>query len=440
MATVAKPPAPARQVGAPPLVPRIAPREELNPFRIAQIQFDMAAEFLKLDPGLRQILRTPKRILEVSVPTKMDNGQVKVLQGFRVQHNVSRGPGKGGIRFHPNVTLDEVKALAAWMTWKTAVMNLPFGGAKGGIICDPKRMSKSELERMTRRYASEILPIIGPDQDIAAPDVYTDAQTMAWMMDTYSMMVGHTVTSVVTGKPVSVGGSLGRPEATARGLVYVIEEACKVKKISLRGASVAIQGFGNAGATVARLLADRKAKIIALSDTRGGVTNPRGIDPIKAIRYKERSGTVVGMPGASRISNDELLTMKCDILIPAALENVITLHNAEAIKARIVAEAANGPTTPHADEILARRGITVLPDILANAGGVTGSYFEWVQNQEGLLWDSDEVDQRLQKIMVRGFNEMLETMRKHHVPPRAGAMILAVGRVAEATLVRGLFP
>ncbi len=293
---------------------------------------------------------------------------------------------------------------------------------------------------MTRRYASEILPIIGPDQDIAAPDVYTDAQTMAWMMDTYSMMVGHTVTSVVTGKPVSVGGSLGRPEATARGLVYVIEEACKVKKISLRGASVAIQGFGNAGATVARLLADRKAKIIALSDTRGGVTNPRGIDPIKAIRYKERSGTVVGMPGASRISNDELLTMKCDILIPAALENVITLHNAEAIKARIVAEAANGPTTPHADEILARRGITVLPDILANAGGVTGSYFEWVQNQEGLLWDSDEVDQRLQKIMVRGFNEMLETMRKHHVPPRAGAMILAVGRVAEATLVRGLFP
>src|SRR5579883_2405985 len=234
MATVAKPPAPARQIGAPPLVPRIAPREELNPFRIAQIQFDMAAEFLKLDPGLRQILRTPKRILEVSVPTKMDNGQVKVLQGFRVQHNVSRGPGKGGIRFHPNVTLDEVKALAAWMTWKTAVMNLPFGGAKGGIICDPKRMSKSELERMTRRYASEILPIIGPDQDIAAPDVYTDAQTMAWMMDTYSMMVGHTVTSVVTGKPVSVGGSLGRPEATARGLVYVIEEACKVKKISRR--------------------------------------------------------------------------------------------------------------------------------------------------------------------------------------------------------------
>jgi len=350
MATVAKPTAPTRQIGAPPMVPRIAPREDLNPFRIAQIQFDMAAEFLKLDLGLRQILRTPKRVLEVSLPTKMDNGQVKVFTGYRVQHNVSRGPGKGGIRFHPNVTLDEVKALAAWMTWKTATVNVPFGGAKGGVICDPKRMSKSELERMTRRYASEILPIIGPSQDIPAPDVYTDAQTMAWIMDTYAMTVGHSAHGVVTGKPVSIGGSEGRLEATARGLLYVVEEACKLKKISLRGATVAIQGFGNAGATAARLFAEKKAKIVALSDTRGGVTNSRGIDPMKAIRYKERSGTVVGMPGASRISNDDLLTMKCDILVPAALENVITLHNAEAVKARIVAEAANGPTTPHADE------------------------------------------------------------------------------------------
>jgi glutamate dehydrogenase (NAD(P)+) len=433
MATVAKP-------TVPPMIPRIAPREDLNPFRIAQIQFDMAAEFLKLDPGLRQILRTPKRVLEVSIPTKMDNGQVKVHTGFRVQHNVARGPGKGGIRFHPNVTLDEVKALAAWMTWKTAMVNVPFGGAKGGVICDPKRLSKSELERMTRRYASEILPIIGPFMDIPAPDVYTDAQTMAWIMDTYAMTVGHSAHSVVTGKPLSIGGSVGRGEATARGLLFVVEEACKLKKISLRGASVAIQGFGNAGATAARLFAEKKAKIIALSDTRGGVTNSRGIDPIKAFRYKERSGTVVGMPGASRISNEELLAMKCDILIPAALENVITLQNAEAVKARIVAEAANGPTTPHADEILARRGITVLPDILANAGGVTVSYFEWVQNQEGLMWDADEVNARLQKIIVRAFNEMVETMRKHHVPPRAGAMILAVSRVAEATLVRGLFP
>jgi glutamate dehydrogenase/leucine dehydrogenase len=433
MATVVKP-------TVPPLVPRIAPREDLNPFRIAQIQFDMAAELLKLDPGLRQVLRTPKRVLEVSLPTKMDNGQVRVLTGFRVQHNLSRGPGKGGIRFHANVTLDEVKALAAWMTWKTAVVNLPFGGAKGGVICDPKRMSKSELERMTRRYASEILPIIGPDLDIPAPDVYTDAQTMAWIMDTYSMMMGHAAPGVVTGKPISIGGLAGRADAAARGLLFVVEEACKVKKIPLRGASVAIQGFGNVGSAAARLFAEKKAKIVALSDSRGGVTNPRGIDPIKAIRYKERSGTVVGMPGASRISNDDLLTMKCDILIPAALENVITLANAEALKARIVAEAANGPTTPHADEVLARRGITVLPDILANSGGVTVSYFEWVQNQEGLLWDSDEVNQRLQRIMVRAFNEMLETMRKHHVPPRAGAMILAVGRVAEATVVRGLFP
>src|SRR6202158_1136688 len=439
MATVAKPTAPTRQIGAPPMVPRIAPREDLNPFRIAQIQFDMAAEFLKLDPGLRQILRTPKRVLEVSLPTKMDNGQVKVFTGYRVQHNVSRGPGKGGIRFHPNVTLDEVKALAAWMTWKTATVNVPFGGAKGGVICEPKPMSKSELERMTRRYASEILPIIGPSQDIRAPDVYTDAQTMAWIMDTYAMTVGHSAHGVVTGKPVSIGGSEGRLEATARGLLYVVEEACKLKKISLRGATVAIQGFGNAGATAARLFAEKKAKIVALSDTRGGVTNSRGIDPVKAIRYKERSGTVVGMPGASRTTNDELLAMKCDILIPAALQNVITLQNAEAIKARIVAEAANGQTTPHADDILARRGITVLPDILANAGGVTASYFEWAQNLQGVTWEVEEINSRLQKTMVRALHEMVETMRKHHVPPRAGAMILAVGRVAEATLVRGLF-
>jgi glutamate dehydrogenase (NAD(P)+) len=412
----------------------------LNPFRIAQIQFDMAAEFLKLDPGLRQILRTPKRILEVSIPTKMDNGQVKVLTGYRVQHNVARGPAKGGIRFHPNLTLDEMKALATGMTWKTAIVNVPFGGAQGGVVCDPKRMSKGELERVTRRYASEILPLIGPYLDIPSPDVYTDAQTMAWLMDTYAMTIGHSSHGVVTGKPSSVGGSSGREDAMARGLVAVVEEACKLKKISLRGATVAIQGFGHSGASVARLFVEKKAKIIALSDTRGGVTNSRGIDPLKAFRYKERSGTVVGMPGASRTTNEDLLTMKCDILVPAALENVITLNNAEAIKARIVAEAANGPTTPHADEILARRGVTVLPDILANAGGVTASYFEWVQNQQGLTWDTEEVNSRLQKTIVRSFHEMVETMRKHHVPPRAGAMILAVGRVAEATLVRGLFP
>jgi glutamate dehydrogenase/leucine dehydrogenase len=369
----------------------------------------------------------------------MDNGQVKVLTGFRVQHNIARGPGKGGIRFHPNVTLDEVKALAAWMTWKTAVVNVPFGGAKGGVICDPKRMSKSELERLTRRFASEILPLIGPDQDIPAPDVYTDAQTMAWIMDTYSMMRGHTVPGVVTGKPISIGGSLGRAEATAQGLVYVVEEACKMKKISLRGATVAIQGFGNAGATAARLLADKKAKIIALSDTRGGVTNSRGIDPIKAIRYKERSGTVVGMPGASRISNDDLLTMKCDILIPAALENVITLQNAESVKARVVAEAANGPTTPHADEILARRGITVLPDILANAGGVTVSYFEWVQNRMGFYWPEKEVNERLEQYMVQAFDSVLAKAKEHGANMRVAAFMVAIERVVKVIMLRGVY-
>ncbi len=424
----------------PAMVPRMAPREDLNPFRISQIQFDIAAEFLKLDLGLRQVLRTPKRVLEVSVPTKMDNGQLKVFTGYRVQHNIARGPAKGGIRYHPNVTVDEVKALAAWMTWKTATVNIPYGGGKGGVICDPKRMSKSELERMTRRFTSEILPIIGPERDIPAPDVYTDAQTMAWIMDTYSMTVGYSALGVVTGKPIPLGGSLGRNEATARGCLYVTEEACKAKKISLRGASVAIQGFGNAGATAARLFAEKKAKIVAISDSRGGVFNSRGIDPIKALRYKERSGTVVGMPGASRISNDDLLTLKCDILIPAALENVITLHNADQIKAKIITEAANGPTTPHADEVLHRKSIMVLPDILANAGGVTVSYFEWAQDLQGVFWQENEVNLRLEMVMKKAFGDVYETMRKYHTHMRAAAYVLAVGRVADATLVRGLFP
>jgi glutamate dehydrogenase (NAD(P)+) len=432
MATVAK--------AAPQPMPRIAPREDLNPHRIAQIQFDIAAEYLKLDAGLRQILRTPKRVLEVSIPTKMDNGQVKVFTGYRVQHNLARGPAKGGIRYHPNVTVDEVKALATWMTWKCATVNIPYGGGKGGVICDPKRMSKAELERMTRRYTSEILPVIGPEQDIPAPDVYTDSQTMAWIMDTYSMTKGYSTLGVVTGKPVSIGGSEGRKEATARGVLVVVEEACKVKKISLRGAGVAIQGFGNAGSTVARLFAEKKARIVAISDSRGGVFNSRGIDPLKAMRYKERSGTVVGMPGTSRISNDDLLTMKCDILVPAALENVITLNNVDQIKAKIVAEAANGPTTPHADEALARKGIMLLPDILANAGGVTASYFEWVQDLQSFFWPAAEVNLKLESLMRRAFLEVYESMRKHRTHMRTGAYVLAVGRVADATLVRGLFP
>jgi glutamate dehydrogenase (NAD(P)+) len=432
MATVAK--------AAPQPIPRIAPREDLNPYRISQIQFDIAAEYLKLDPGLRQILRAPKRVLEVSVPTKLDNGQIKVFTGYRVQHNIARGPAKGGIRYHPAVTIDEVRALAAWMTWKTATVNIPYGGGKGGVICDPKRMSKPELERMTRRYTSEILPIIGPEQDIPAPDVYTDSQTMAWIMDTYSMTKGYSSLGVVTGKPVSIGGSEGRNEATARGCLFVTEEACRVKKMSLRGASVAIQGFGNAGSLAAKLFAEKKARVIAISDSRGGVFNSRGIDPLKAMRYKERSGTVVGMPGTSRISNDDLLTMKCDILIPAALENVITLNNADQIKAKIIAEAANGPTTPHADEVLARKGIMVLPDILANSGGVTVSYFEWVQDLQSFFWSEAEVNAKLESVMKRAFLEVHETTRKHRTHMRTGAYCLAVGRVADATLVRGLFP
>jgi glutamate dehydrogenase/leucine dehydrogenase len=417
-----------------------APREDLNPFRIAQHQFDIAAEYLKLDQGLRQVLRTPKRVMEVSVPVKMDNGQLKVFTGYRVQHNIARGPAKGGMRYHPNVTLDEVKALASWMTWKTATVNIPYGGGKGGVICDPKRMSKNELERMTRRFVSEILPIIGPDKDIPAPDMYTDPQTMAWMMDTYSMTVGYSALGSFTGKPVSLGGSEGRNEATARGCLFTVEEACKAKKISLRGATVAIQGFGNAGAIAARLFAEKKAKIVAISDSRGGVHSSRGIDPIRAIRYKERSGSVVGMPGTSRISNDELLALKCDILIPAALENVITLDTADQLKAKIVAEAANGPTTPRADEILARKGVFLVPDILANAGGVTVSWFEWSQNLQGFFWQEHEVNQRLEYVMKKAFADVHETSRKYRVHMRTAAYILAVGRVAEATLVRGLFP
>jgi glutamate dehydrogenase (NAD(P)+) len=425
---------------APQAIPRIAPREDLNPYRIAQIQFDIAAEHLKLDQGLRQILRASKRVMEVSIPTKMDSGQVKVFTGYRVQHNIARGPAKGGLRYHPNVTLDEVRALAMWMTWKTATVNLPYGGAKGGVICDPKRMSKGELERMTRRFTSEILPIIGPGRDVPAPDVYTDSQTMAWIMDTYSVMVGEATLGVVTGKPISLGGSLGRSDATARGCLFAVEEACKLKRINLRGATVAIQGFGNAGSAAARLFAEKKARILAISDSRGGVFNSRGIDPLKAMRYKERSGTVVGMPGTSRISNDDLLTLKCDILIPAALENVITLNNAELIKARIVAEAANGPTTPHADEVLARKGVLLVPDILANAGGVTVSYFEWAQDLQGYFWTEGEVNLRLETVIKRAFHEVHETTRKHHTHMRTGAYILSVGRVADATLVRGLYP
>jgi len=415
-------------------------KEDLNPYRISQLQFDQAAHYLKLDPGLAQVLRTPKRQMVVSVPTRMDDGSVKVFEGFRVQHNIARGPAKGGIRYHPNVSLDEVKALAAWMAWKTAVMNLPFGGGKGGVICDPRRMSRGELERMTRRYTSEILPIIGPERDIPAPDVYTDEQTMAWVMDTYSMTVGYSCLGVVTGKPVALGGSEGRHEATARGCLFVTQEACRVLRRPLRGAKVAVQGFGNAGGIAARLFAEAGAKIIAVSDSKGGIVNPRGIDPLKALKFKEKSGSVVGLAGTSRISNQEVLELKCDILIPAALENVITSENAARVKARIIAEAANGPITPMADDILTRNNIFLLPDILANAGGVTVSYFEWVQDLQNFFWEEDQVNAKLEIMMKRAFQEVHETSKRHKVNMRIAAYILAIGRVADATLVRGLFP
>jgi glutamate dehydrogenase (NAD(P)+) len=415
-------------------------KEDLNPYRISQLQFDQAAHYLKLDPGLAQVLRTPKRQMIVSVPTRMDDGSVKVFEGFRVQHNIARGPAKGGIRYHPNVSLDEVKALAAWMAWKTSVMNLPFGGGKGGVICDPRRMSRAELERMTRRFTSEILPIIGPERDIPAPDVYTDEQTMAWIMDTYSMTVGYSSLGVVTGKPVALGGSEGRHEATARGCLFVTQEACRVLRKALRGAKVAIQGFGNAGGIAARLFGEAGAKIIAVSDSKGGIVNPRGIDPLKAIKFKEKSGSVVGLAGTSRVSNQELLELKCDILIPAALENVITSENAARVKARIIVEAANGPITPMADDILTRNNVFLLPDILANAGGVTVSYFEWVQDLQNFFWEEDQVNAKLEAMMKRAFSEVHETSKRHKVNMRIAAYILAIGRVADATLVRGLFP
>jgi glutamate dehydrogenase/leucine dehydrogenase len=415
-------------------------KEELNPYVISQMQFDIAADHLKLDKGLRQVLRTPKRQLVVSIPTKMDDGNVRVFEGFRVQHNIARGPAKGGIRYHPSVSLDEVKALAAWMTWKTATVNIPYGGGKGGVICDPKRMSKGELERMTRRYASEILPIIGPDKDIPAPDVYTDSQTMAWIMDTYSMTTGHTSLGVVTGKPVSLGGSEGRNEATARGCLFVTREACKVRRLPLKGASVVVQGYGNAGSIAARLLSEDGAKIVAVSDSRGGIVNPKGLDPLKVLKHKERTGTVLGFPGSTKISNEDLLEMKCDILVPAALENQLTLENAGRVKAKIIAEAANGPTTPAADDVLARKGIFLLPDILANAGGVTVSYFEWVQDLQSFFWPEEEVNNRLEFVMKRAFNDVYQTSVKFKVHMRTAAYILAVGRVADATIVRGLFP
>ena len=415
-------------------------QEELNPFAIAMRQFDSAAEKMQLDAGLREVLRRPRRALTLSLPVKMDDGTIKVFDAFRVQHNSSRGPCKGGIRYHPDVTFDEVKALASWMTWKCATVNIPFGGAKGGIVCDTKRMSKDELERLTRRYAYEISPLIGPASDIPAPDVYTDSQVMAWIMDTYSMTHGNITPGVVTGKPTFLGGSQGRNEATARGCMFVIQAACHVQNIQLKGATIAIQGFGNAGSIAAELLAEKGARIIAASDTKGGVLNPKGLDVQQLLVHKEKTGSVTGLSGTEPIGNDGLLQLECDILVPAALENQITVMNADRIGARIVAEAANGPTTPDADAVLHKRGVMVLPDILANAGGVTVSYFEWVQDLQELFWDEDDVNRRLEKIMVRAFDDVHSTAKKHNVDMRTGAYILAIDRVAAATKSRGIWP
>jgi glutamate dehydrogenase (NAD(P)+) len=410
-----------------------------NPFEVAQRQFDIAADALKLEDGIRLKLRVPRRALIVSVPFEMDDGSWRVVQGYRVQHDVSRGPAKGGIRFHPQVTLDEVKALAAWMTWKCAVVNLPYGGAKGGIEVDPKKLSAHELERMTRRYTNEIAIIIGPEKDIPAPDVYTDAQVMAWIMDTFTMRQGFASPGVVTGKPISLGGSLGRREATARGCTYTIEEACKHLNKPIEGLTVAIQGYGNAGSIAHDLLHARGAKIVAVSDSRGGAHSTRGLDPKTVQAHKQQAGSVAGLSGADRIGNNELLELKVDVLIPAALENQITEENAPRVKARIIAEAANGPTTPDADNILHENGIFLIPDILANAGGVTVSYFEWVQDLANYFWTEDEVNQKLETIMRRSFGDVLAIAQKNHTHNRTAAYMLGVGRVAEATRLRGLY-
>jgi len=416
------------------------PRENLNPFEIAQSQFERAAARLKLDEGLRAILSTPKRALTVSVPVRMDTGRYRVFTGHRVAHNMARGPAKGGIRFHPDVTLDEVKALASWMTWKCACLDLPFGGGKGGIAVDPHKLSLGELERMTRRYASEILPLIGPEQDIPAPDVYTDSQTMAWIMDTYSMTKGATTLGVVTGKPVSLGGSRGRDKATARGVQFVLREACKDRKMKLSGSTVAIQGFGNAGGTLASLLHEEGAKIVAVSDSSGGVHHAKGLDPKALHAHKAAGKGLKTFKTGKAITNAQLLELDVDILAPSALENQITAENASQVKAKIVAEAANGPTTPKADEILFKGGRTVIPDILANAGGVTVSYFEWVQDFSSYFWDEKDVDQRLERAMVHAYRAVADTAKRGRMSLRDGAYVVAVGRVAEATRVRGIFP
>jgi glutamate dehydrogenase (NAD(P)+) len=411
-----------------------------NVWEMAQRQLDEVARLIGLNESIHGFLRVPKRVLEVSVPVRMDDGAFRMFAGYRVQHNLSRGPGKGGIRFHPDVTLDEVKALAMWMTWKCALVNIPFGGAKGGVICNPKTMSMQELENLTRRFTSEISIIIGPEKDIPAPDVYTTPAIMAWIMDTFSMQHGYSIPGVVTGKPIAIGGSLGRDKATARGCLYVVDEAMRTIGREIRGARVAIQGFGNAGMYAAQLMSARGYKVVAVSDSQGGAGNPQGLDVASLIAHKLETGSVVGFTGGERIDNKDVLEYDCDVLVPAALEKVITRENAPNIKARIVAEAANGPTLPEADDILFDRGVMVLPDILANAGGVTVSYFEWVQDLQANFWEEEEINEQLKRKMTRAFQETHDQAKRYNTSMRKGAYCVAVERVAEATKLRGLYP
>jgi glutamate dehydrogenase (NAD(P)+) len=411
-----------------------------NPFEIAQQQLYRVADTFKIDPNLISVLKECKKAVVVSVPVVLDDGTVHAFEGYRVTHNIARGPSKGGIRYHPDVTLDEVKSLAMWMTWKCALMNIPFGGAKGGIACDPKKLSEIELQKMTRRYTSEIINEIGPEKDIPAPDVGTDGRVMAWIFDTYSMNKGHSVLGVVTGKPLNIGGSLGRLEATARGALYIIREALRKQGATIAGQRVVVEGFGNVGMYLARFLAQEGATVIAASDSSGGVHNPKGIDVETAIAHKQETSALSGLKDAEKLTDEELLVLDCDVLAPCALEQVITSDNADKIKAKIICEGANGPTTPAADEILEDRGVLVLPDVLANAGGVVVSYFEWVQGLQEYFWKEDEVNARLNDISTRAFNETWATRESRGTSMRMAAYGLAVNRVAEATTTRGLYP
>jgi glutamate dehydrogenase (NAD(P)+) len=413
--------------------------KEENPFESMMSRFDRAAQLLDLDPDLYAVLRVPNRELKVYIPTRMDSGRIQVFEGFRVQHNFARGPAKGGIRYAPDVNIDEVRALAAWMTWKCAVVNVPFGGAKGGIICDPQQMSIGELERMTRRYAAELLDFIGPEKDVPAPDMNTNEQTMAWIMDTYSMHARHTVTAVVTGKPIDLGGSSGRREATGRGLLFVINEAIKRFKMQPAETRVVVQGSGNVGGIAARLLHESGYKVVAISDVHGGIYNPAGIDIPKALNYLQATRSFEGYESVEFVDNQELLELACDVLVPAATENQITSHNADRLKCKVLAEGANGPTTAAADEILHSKGIFVIPDILANAGGVTVSYFEWVQDRMGYFWREDVVNERLQDKMVASFNDLCRYADSHSVDTRTAAYMLAIDRVAYDTKMRGFY-